>query len=144
MQRLLMLCTVLMGVMAALMVAGHGDGLALAGTATPNVAGMWEGTWSHRIGSGQITLRLAQEGTTVIGKQSVVGVVPVFDTRQQIVLGEEIRDGQLEDSLLMFHVRAEHTYFNQVNFTLTVSGDTMTGTLCGLTCGLVKLKRSKI
>jgi hypothetical protein len=55
------------GVMAALMVAGHGDGLALAGTATPNVAGAWEGTWSHRIGSGQITLRLAQEGTTVIG-----------------------------------------------------------------------------
>jgi hypothetical protein len=139
-----MLCTVLVGVMAALTGAGHRDGLALAGTATPNVAGMWEGDWRHRIGSGQITLRLAQEGTTVIGKQSVVGVVPVFDTRQQIVLGEEIRDGQLEDSLLMFHVRAEHTYFNQVNFTLTVSGDTMTGTLCGLTCGLIKLKRSKL
>jgi hypothetical protein len=144
MPRRLMLCTVLVGVMAALMGAGHRDGLALAGTATPNVAGMWEGDWRHRIGSGQITLRLAQEGTTVIGKQSVVGVVPVFDTRQQIVLGEEIRDGQLEDSLLMFHVRAEHTYFNQVNFTLTVSGDTMTGTLCGLTCGLIKLKRSKL
>ncbi len=144
MPRRLMLCAVLMGVMAALMGAGHGDGLALAGTATPNVAGMWEGDWRHRIGSGQITLRLAQEGTTVIGKQSVVGVVPVFDTRQQIVLGEEIRDGQLEDSLLMFHVRAEHTYFNQVNFTLTVSGDTMTGTVCGYTCGVVKLKRSKI
>ena len=144
MPRRLMLCTVLVGVMAALMGAGHADRLALAGAATPTVAGMWEGTWSHRIGSGQITLRLAQEGTTVIGKQSVVGVVPVFDTRQQIVLGEEIRDGQLEDSLLMFHVRAEHTYFNQVNFTLTVSGDTMTGTLCGLTCGLIKLKRSKL
>jgi hypothetical protein len=144
MPRRLMLCTVLVGVMAALMGAGHRDGLALAGTATPNVAGMWEGDWRHRIGSGQITLRLAQEGTTVIGKQSVVGVVPVFDTRQQIVLGEEIRDGQLEDSLLMFHVRAEHTYFDRVNFTLTVSGDTMTGTLCGLTCGLIKLKRSKL
>ena len=144
MQRLLMLCMVLVGVMVALMGAGHGDGLALAGTATPNVAGMWEGTWSHRIGSGQITLRLAQEGTTVIGKQSVVGVVPVFDTRQQIVLGEEIRDGQLEDSLLMFHVRAENAPFDRVNFTLTVSGDTMTGTVCGQTCGVMKLKRSKI
>jgi hypothetical protein len=70
MQRRLMLCMVLVGVMAALTGAGHGDGVALAGTATPNVAGMWEGTWSHRIGSGQITLRLAQEGTTVTGKQS--------------------------------------------------------------------------
>ena len=80
MQRLFMLCTVLVGVMAALTGAGHGDGVALAGTATPNVAGMWEGTWSHRIGSGQITLRFAQEGTTVTGKQSVVGVVPVFET----------------------------------------------------------------
>jgi hypothetical protein len=144
MQRLLMLCMVLVGVMVALMGAGHGDGLALAGTATPNVAGTWEGTWSHRIGSGQITLRLAQEGTTVTGKQSVVGVVPVFDTRQQIVLGEEIRDGQLEDSMLMFHVRAENAPFDRVNFTLTVSGDTMTGTVCGYTCGVMKLKRSKI
>jgi hypothetical protein len=144
MQRLLMLCMVLVGVMVALMGAGHGDGLALAGTATPNVAGTWEGTWSHRIGSGQITLRLAQEGTTVTGKQSVVGVVPVFDTRQQIVLGEEIRDGQLEDSMLMFHVRAENAPFDRVNFTLTVSGDTMTGTVCGYTCGLMKLKRSKL
>ena len=144
MQRLLMLCMVLVGVMVALMGAGHGDGLALAGTATPNVAGTWEGTWSHRIGSGQITLRLAQEGTTVIGKQSVVGVVPVFDTRQQILLGQEIRDGQLEDSMLMFHVRAENAPFDRVNFTLTVSGDTMTGTVCGYTCGVMKLKRSKI
>jgi hypothetical protein len=144
MPRRLMLCTVLVGVMAALTGAGHRDGLALAGTATPTVAGMWEGTWSHRIGSGQITLRLAQEGTTVIGKQSVVGVVPVFDTRQQIVLGEDIRDGQLEDSLLMFHVRAENAPFDRVNFTLTVSGDTMTGTVCGYTCGLMKLKRSKL
>ena len=143
MQRLLMLCMVLVGVMAALTGAGHGDGLALAGPATPNVAGMWEGTWSHRIGSGQITLRLAQEGTTVIGKQSVVGVVPVYETRQ-FVLGDEIMDGKLEDSLLMFHVRAENAPFDRVNFTLAVSGDTMTGTVCGHTCGVVKLKRAKI
>jgi hypothetical protein len=43
----------------ALMLAGHGESPAIAGTATPNVAGTSEGTWSHRIGSVQITLRLA-------------------------------------------------------------------------------------
>ena len=144
MQRRLMLCTVLVGMMAALTGAGHGDGSALAGTATPNVAGMWEGTWSHRIGSGQITLRLAQEGTTVTGKQSVVGLTPVFESTRQIVLGDEIQDGQLEDTLLMFHVRAENAPYDRVNVTLAVSGDEMTGTVCGQTCGLMKLKRSKL
>jgi hypothetical protein len=73
----------------------------------------------------------------------VVGVVPVFgDTQRQIVLGEEVRDGQLEDSTLIFHVRAENAPVDQVNFTLTVSGETMTGTVCGHTCGIVKLKKS--
>jgi hypothetical protein len=129
----------------ALMLARHGDGPAIAGTATPNVAGTWEGSWSHRIGSGQITLRLAQEGTKVTGKQNVVGVVPVFGTQQRdIALGEEIRDGQLEDSTLIFHVRAEDAPVDQVNFTLTVSGETMTGTVCGHTCGVVKLKKSRL
>jgi hypothetical protein len=146
MQRLLMLCMVLVGVMVALMGAGHGEGLALAGTATPNVAGMWEGDWSHRIGSGQVTLRLAQEGTKVIGKQSVVGVIPIFGEQRgrQLLLGEDVRDGQIMDSTLMFHVDAPDTPGGQVNFTLTVSGDTMTGTVCGYTCGVMKLKRSKI
>jgi hypothetical protein len=75
----------------------------------------------------------------------VVGVVPVFDpTQQQIVLGEEIRDGQLEDSTLIFHVRAENAPVERVNFTLTVSGDTMTGTVCGYTCGVVKVKKSNL
>lgn len=129
----------------ALMLARYDDGPAITGTATPNVAGTWEGTWSHRIGSGQITLRLAQEGTKVTGKQSVVGVVPVFgDTQRQIVLGEEIQDGQLEDSTLIFHVRAENAPVDRVNFTLTVSGETMTGTVCGHTCGIVKLKKSSL
>jgi hypothetical protein len=41
-------------------------------------------------------------------------------------------------------VRAENAPFDRVNFTLTVSGDTMTGTVCGYTCGVMKLKRSKI
>ena len=146
MQRRLTRCTALVVVMVALMGAGHGDGLAVAGTATPDVAGMWEGDWSHRIGSGQITLRLAQEGTKVIGKQSVVGVIPIFGEQQgrQLRLGEEVRDGQIMDSILMFHVEAPDTPGGQVNFTLTVSEDAMTGTVCGYTCGVVKLKRSKI
>ncbi len=146
MPRLLTLGTALVVVMGALMVAGHGDGRAGAGTATPDVTGMWEGDWSHRIGSGQITLRLAQEGAKVIGKQSLAGVIPVFgeERGRQLLLGEEVRDGQLMDSTLMFHVQAPDTPGGQVNFTLTVSGDTMTGTVCGYTCGMVKLKRSKV
>ena len=135
--------TVLVLATLAFMLARHGDGPALAGTATPNVAGTWEGTWSHEIGSGQITLRLAQEGTKVIGKQSVVNVVPVFGTQQQTyVLGEDIQDGQLEDSTLIFHVRAENAPVDRVNFTLTVSGDTMIGTVCGYTCGKMRVKKS--
>ena len=146
MQRLLTRCTALVLVVVVLMVAGRGDGRAGAGTATPNVAGMWEGDWRHPIGSGQITLRLAQEGTKVIGKQSVVGVIPIFGEQRgrQLLLGEEVRDGQIMDSTLMFHVEAPDTPGGQVNFTLTVSEDAMTGTVCGYTCGVVKLKRSKI
>jgi hypothetical protein len=146
MQRRLTRCMALVLVMVALRVAGHGDGLAGAGTATPDVAGMWEGDWNHRIGSGQMTLRLAQEGTKVIGKQSVAGVIPLFGDQRgrQILLGEEVRDGQIMDSTLMFHVYAPDTPGGQVNFTLTVSEDAMTGTVCGYTCGVVKLKRSKI
>jgi hypothetical protein len=141
-----MLGTALVVVMVGLMVAGRGDERAVAGTATPDVAGMWEGDWNHRIGSGQLTLRLAQEGTKVIGKQNLAGVIPVFgeERGRQLLLGEEVRDGQLMDSTLMFHVQAPDTPGGQVNFTLTVSGDTMTGTVCGYTCGMVKLKRSKI
>jgi hypothetical protein len=128
------------------MLVDHSDRTVIAGTATPNVAGTWEGTWSHRIGSGQITLRLAQEGDKVTGKQSVVGVVPVFGdpTGRQITLGEEVRDGHLENSTLIFHVAAPDIPGRQVNFTLTVSGETMTGTVCGDTCGTVKVKKSKI
>jgi hypothetical protein len=92
----------------ALILAGDGDGPVIAGTATPNVAGTWEGSWSHRIGSGQITLRLAQEGTKVTGRQSVVGVMPVFETEQSYSLGQDIQDGTLENSTLIFHVRTQN------------------------------------
>src|SRR5262245_52524258 len=107
------------------MLVGAGDRGAIAGTATPNVAGTWEGTWRHRQGSGQITLRLAQEGTTVTGRQSVVGVTPLFGAQRrrigrQIKLGQEVRDGHIEDSTLIFHVQALDLPGRQVNFTLTI------------------------
>src|SRR5262245_32723246 len=138
MQCKLMLRTTLMLATVAVIVAGFGNSGA-AGTATPNVTGSWEGTWSHRVGSGQITLRLAQDGTNVTGRQSVVGVIPVFGSQtQQYTLGQEIRDGQIEDSTLIFHVETQNAPVGQVNFTLTVSGDSMTGTVCGHSCGVIK------
>src|SRR5262245_17176945 len=142
MPRTIMLFTGLVWAMLALILAGHGAGPAVAGTSTPNVSGIWQGTWRHEIGSGQITLRLAQEGAKVTGKQSVVGVVPVFGPEQNYVLGEEIQGADLEDSTLTFHVRAETATVDRVNFTLTVSGDAMTGTVCGHTCGKVNVKKS--
>jgi len=146
MPRKILLFAMLVLATVALMLVGTGDRGAIAGTATPNVAGTWEGSWSHRIGSGQLTLRLAQEGTKVTGKQSVVGVIPLFGERQgqYLTLGEEVRDGHIEDSTLIFHVEAPDIPGRQVNFTLTVSGETMTGTVCGDTCGTAKLQKSKL
>jgi len=127
----------------ALILAGHGDGPVMAGTSTPNVSGTWQGTWRHEIGSGQITLQLAQEGTKVMGQQSVVNVMPVFGTQQQSYsLGQDIQDGTLENSTLILHVSTENAPVDRVNVTLTVSGDTMTGTVCGYTCGKINLKKS--
>jgi hypothetical protein len=143
MPRTIMLLTSLVLAMLTLTLAGHGGVPAVAGTPTPNVSGTWQGTWRHEIGSGQITLRLAQEGAKVTGKQSVVGVMPVFGTQQTTyILGEDIQGAQLEDSTLTFHVRAEDAPVDRVNFTLTVSGDTMTGTVCEHTYGKMSLKKS--
>ena len=96
----------------------------------------------HRAGSGQITLQLAQEGTKVTGKQSLPAVMPVFEGQSQIRLGTEVREGHLEDSMLIFQVAAPDTPGGQVNFTLTVSEQTMTGTACGYTCATLKLKKA--
>jgi hypothetical protein len=63
MARTIVLCAALALAMFALMLGGHNAGSARAGTAAPNIAGKWEGTWKHRTGSGYITLQLAQEGT---------------------------------------------------------------------------------
>jgi hypothetical protein len=111
----------------------------------PNVSGKWEGSWKTREGnSGQITLNLLQEGNKITGKQSVVGVIPLWGARQgqQITIGEVIRDGQLlGSSTLHFYVTAENVE-GQINFTLTVSGNAMTGTACGNICATLELKKS--
>jgi hypothetical protein len=146
MPRNIILLATLMLATVAHMLVGAGDRGAIAGTATPNVAGTWEGTWSHRKGSGQLTLRLAQEGTNVTGRQSVGGVIPLFGPQRgrQIKLGQDVRDGHIEDSTLIFHVEALNIPARQVNFTLTISGEFMTGTVCGDTCGTAKLQKSKL
>jgi hypothetical protein len=144
MPRTILLLTAPLLTIVGVMLAVHGHGRALAGTTTPDVPGTWEGTWSHRAGSGRITLRLAQEGTTVTGRQSVLGIVPVFDRnrRRQILFVEEIREGHIENSTLIFNVEVRDGPEPQINFTLSVSDDSMVGTVCGFTCGTVRLKRS--
>lgn len=96
----------------------------------------------HPAGSGQITLQLAQEGTNVTGTQSLPAVISVFEAQSQTRLGKEVREGHLEDSTLIFHVGAPDAPGGRVNFTLTVSGETMTGTACGHTCATLKLKKA--
>jgi hypothetical protein len=137
------LCTAFVSAILALILAGNGGVPAVAGTSTPNISGTWQGSWRQRqIGSGQITLQLAQEGTKVMGQQSVVNVMPLFDLSTTYSLGQDIQDGELEDSMLTFHVWAQNAPVDRVNVTLTVSGDTMTGTVCGQTCGKIKLTKS--
>jgi hypothetical protein len=143
MQRKTLAGTMVVIALLVLMVTLIGDGQAIAGTPTVNVAGKWEGTWRHRIGSGQLTLELSQDGTTVTGRQSLTGVIPVFSTEQEkLTLSPEIREGTLENSTLIFNVASPDAPGGQVNFTLTVSGGTMTGTVCGFTCGTLNLKKS--
>jgi hypothetical protein len=145
MQRRMALSAALLSATLILLIAIHGNILATAGESMPNVTGKWEGTWMTQGGnSGQITLQLVQEGNKVSGKQSVVGVIPVWGTpQQQLVIGEEVRDGEIDDSTLHFWVTAENVQ-GRLNFTLTVSGDSMTGTICGYNCAKVKLKKAKI
>ena len=138
-------CAALVLVMVALMVADHDDGPALAGTAAPpDVAGKWEGSWIHQMASGQITLQLTQEGTRVTGKSTVTGLMPVIEVTSGTpqALGQEVRDGILEGSTLIFHVAARGGPSEQVNFTLTVGPEDMTGTACGFTFATVKLKKA--
>jgi hypothetical protein len=142
MPRTIVLCAALAWATFALMLGGHHAGSARAGTAAPNVAGKWEGTWMHRAGSGQMTLQLAQEGTKVTGEQSLPSVMPVFEGAEPMRLGTDVREGHLEDSALIFYVGAPDMPGGRVNFTLAVSEQTMTGTACGHTCATLKLKKA--
>jgi hypothetical protein len=146
MQRTIALFAALLSATLLLFMAIHGTIPASAGEATPNVTGKWEGTYDGRgrFGSGQITFHLRQEGNKVTGKQSVVDLIPVWGTEaaaSTIAVGEDIRDGEIDGSTLHFHVTTEGVK-GQLNFTLTVSGDTMTGTVCGYNCGKLKLKKA--
>jgi hypothetical protein len=80
----------------------------------------------------------------VTGRQSVIGVLPVNDPhrRQQIRLAEQIREGTIEDSTLIFNVEVLDGPERQVNFTLSVNEDSMVGMVCTFTCGTVRLTRS--
>jgi len=146
MQRTIALSMAPLSVTLLFLIVIHGTIPASAGEATPNVTGKWEGTYDGRgrFGSGPITFHLRQEGNKVIGKQSVVDLIPVWGTEaaaSDIVVGEEIRDGEIDGSTLHFYVTTEGVR-GQLNFTLTVSGDTMTGTVCGYNCGKLKLKKA--
>jgi hypothetical protein len=58
------------------------------------------------------------------------------------LLAEAIREGYIENSTLIFNVEVRDGPEHQVNFTLSVSDDSMVGTVCPFTCGTVRLKRS--
>jgi hypothetical protein len=72
-----------------------------------------------------------------------MGVVPVFgsERKDKLTLTPEIREGTLEDPTLIFQVLSPDATGGQVIFTLPVSGGTMTGTVCGFTCGTLNLKK---
>jgi hypothetical protein len=147
MQRTVALSAALLSATLMLLIAIHGNIPATAGESMPNVTGKWEGTYDGRgrFGSGQITFHLRQDGNKVTGKQSVVDLIPVWGhgPAGTIVVDEEVRDGEIDGSTLHFHVTTEGVQGN-LNFTLTVSGDTMTGTVCGYNCGKLKLKKAAI
>jgi hypothetical protein len=141
------LATALLAATLMIFTAMHGTVPATAGESAPNVTGKWVGSYNFRggrFGSGEITLQLAQQGNKVTGRQSLVDLQPAWGTEagaSTIPVQPDIRDGEMMDSTVHFHVPAENVQ-GQLNFTLTVSGDTMTGTMCGYYCANLKLKRS--
>jgi hypothetical protein len=147
MQRTIALSTALVSVTLMFLMAIHGTIPASAGESTPNVTGKWEGNYNFRMGrmgSGEITFNLFQQGNKVTGQQSLADLQPAWGTEagaSTIPVQPDIRDGEIMESTLHFHVPAENVQ-GQLNFTLTVSGDTMIGTMCGYNCANLKLKKS--
>jgi hypothetical protein len=147
MQRTIALSTALLSAALMFLIAIYGTVPASAGASTPNVTGKWEGTYNFRggsFGTGQITFQLFQEGNKVTGKQSLVDLQPAWGPEaaaSDVVVQPDIRDGEMMDSTLHFHVPAENVQ-GKLTFTLTVSGDSMVGTMCGYNCANLKLKKS--
>jgi hypothetical protein len=147
MHRTIALSTALLSATLMFFIAMHGTVPATAGESMPNVTGKWEGTYNFRegrFGSGEISFHLNQQGNKVTGRQSLVDLQPAWGTEaapSTIPVQPDIRDGEMMDSTLHFHVPAENVP-GHLNFTITVSGDTMIGTMCGYNCANLKLKRS--
>jgi hypothetical protein len=147
MQRTIALATALVSATLMCFIAMHGTVPATAGESTPNVTGKWEGSYNFRevrLGSGEITFDLNQQGNKVIGRQSLVDLQPAWGDQaaaDTVAVQPDIRDGEMMGSTLHFHVPAENVK-GRLNFTLTVSGDTMVGTMCGYNCATLKLKKS--
>ena len=143
MPRKTILFTAFVSAILALILAGHGDGPVMAGTVHAqrlrDLAGELEASdwqWPDHAAAGP---RGHQgHGPAKCGQCDA----PVRLPTTTYTLGQDIQDGELEDSMLTFHVRAQNAPVDRVNVTLTVSGDTMTGTVCGHTCGKMSLKKS--
>jgi hypothetical protein len=110
MQRTIALATALLSATLMFCIAIHGTVPATAGESTPNVSGKWEGTYDFRwgrFGSGDITIHLDQQGNKVTGRQSLVDLQPAWGTEaapSTVVVQPDIRDGEILDSTLHFHV----------------------------------------
>ena len=149
MHRTIALSTALLSATLMFFIAIHGTAPATAGESTPSVTGKWEGSYDFRearFGSGEITFHLRQEGNKVTGRQSLVDLQPAWGDQaaaDTVPVQPDIRDGEMMGSTLHFHVPAENVQ-GRLNFTLTVSGDTMTGTVCGYNCATLKLKKSPL
>jgi hypothetical protein len=147
MQKTIALSAALLSAALMFFIAMHGTVPATAGESTPNVTGKWEGSYNFRMGrmgSGEITFDLSQQGNKVTGRQSLVDLQPAWGTEagaSTIPVQPDIRDGEMMGSTLHFHVPAENVQ-GQLNFTLTVTGDTMIGTMCGYNCANLKMKKS--
>src|SRR5262245_3795890 len=106
MHRTIALSAALLSATLMLFIAIHGTIPATAGESTPNVSGKWEGSYNFRFGragSGEITFQLAQEGTKVTGRQSLVDLLPAWGSESApgaIPVQPDIRDGEVMGSTL--------------------------------------------
>ena len=110
-------------------------GVIFAGTllaqTRPNLSGKWQGTWAYQqasLGSGQITMTLAQTGNKATGNMVVTGTPVDRSGAVTIILSGN-------DVYLV--------YPTGITGYLTISGDEMKGQLDGQNPANVVLKRQK-